>query len=191
VWYLNTATQGVASFPYGLPGWLPVSGLFVLPTSAQASVAKSALATNQANLLTTPELQNAETSALNLLSQAGVNSALLGQLSVTPFAVANLPVGVLAEAQAGQVLLSSDGGGLGWFLDSTLASDQQFIVGAPGSPLVALAGGPAAGKEDLRSAVLQVMGTLAEDGSGDLTTTELPAGQRQTDLIDTLFSRWM
>ncbi len=139
-------------------------------------------------MLTTTQLQNAVESALGLLGQVGINSGPLAQLSGSSFAVANLPAGILAEVEGGQVLVSADGGGLGWFVDATPASNQECQVGSPGSPLLALAGGPAAGKEDLLSALFQELGAVANGGDSDLTTTELPPGQRQTETVNAIFS---
>jgi hypothetical protein len=175
-WYLNTAS-GVVSFPYGLSGWVPVSGLFVLPASPTA-----ALVSDPTSLLTNAQLDSAVASALALLEQAGINSGLVTQLSGTPFAVGNLPPGVLAEAQSGQILVSADGGGFGWFLDATPTSNPEFAVGAPGSPLVAVA----AGREDLLSVVFHELGRLSDGVNQTLTTEMLPPGQREVAL-DSLF----
>jgi hypothetical protein len=147
-----------------------------------AALVKADLST-ATSALTATELQNTVTAALSRLEALGINTGLLAQLESIPFTVATLPPGVLAEVEAGQVLVSASGGGSGWFV----GSNAEFTVGAPSSPLLAIAGSAASAKEDLQSAVFKELSALASGGDGLLTTTELPDGQR-TDLLDTVFA---
>ena len=71
------------------------------------------------------------------------------------------------------------------FLVSTAADE------GPGSPLMALAGSAAAGREDLLSAVLHEMGHLAgsPDGGAGLMAGTLAAGTRDLGALDAVFAR--
>jgi hypothetical protein len=106
--------------------------------------------------------------------------------------VAQLPPGVLGETEvaADQVLLSADAAGHGWFVDGTPLADEEFAPGSPGSPLVALPGSPAAGREDLLSAVLHEMGHLAgsPDGGTGLMGGALGLGTRDLGALDQVFA---
>jgi hypothetical protein len=81
-------------------------------------------------------------------------------------------------------------------VDPTPARDQEFSPGSPGSPLVALPGGPAAGRMDLLTVVLHEMGHLAgradvsTAGHGDdLMAGALTPGVRRTEALDQVFAR--
>jgi hypothetical protein len=126
--------------------------------------------------------------ALARLSAAGVDPTLVGRLASASYAVGALPPGVLGEADvaARRVTLSADAAGRGWFVDGTPLQDEEF---APGSPLGALPGSPAAGKEDLLTAVLHEMGHLAgsTDGTGGFMSGTLAPGTRDLAALDSFF----
>jgi hypothetical protein len=94
----------------------------------------------------------------------------------------------LIDVDTRHVTISADGARRGWFADGTPLLDEEF---APGSPLVALPGSPAAGREDLLSAVLHEMGHLAgsPDGESGLMAGSLAAGTRDLAALDTVFAR--
>jgi hypothetical protein len=89
------------------------------------------------------------------------------------------------------VTFSADAAGRGWFVDATPGQDEEFAPGGPGSPLVALPGSAAAGKEDLLTAVLHEMGHLAgsPDGGSGLMAGSLTAGTRDLGALDQLFAQ--
>jgi hypothetical protein len=189
-WYLRSSAGGGApdagQFAYGGAGWLPVTGAFaalqfLLATGGEGPGAAA---------LTGADLQAAVAGALARLSAAGVDPALLGSLASATYAVRALPPGVLGETDVGarRVILSADGAGRGWFVDGTPLQDEEF---GPGSPLVALPGSAAAGKEDLLSAVLHEMGHLAgsPDGESGLMGGSLAAATRDLAALDTVFAR--
>jgi hypothetical protein len=91
---------------------------------------------------------------------------------------------------ARRVTLSADAAGHGWFADGTPLADEEFAPGGPGSPLVALPGSPAAGKEDLLTAVLHEMGHLAgsPDGTSGLMQGALGLGTRDLGALDSVFA---
>jgi hypothetical protein len=91
---------------------------------------------------------------------------------------------------ARRVTLSADAAGHGWFADGTPLADEEFAPGSPGSPLVALPGSPAAGKEDLLTALLHEMGHLAgrPDGGAGLMAAALASGTRDLGALDQVFA---
>jgi hypothetical protein len=190
VWYLHSqpgaGPPDAGAFAYGGPGWLPVCGPFAAPQSLLAAGGQGA----GAAVLTEAELQAAVAGALARLSAAGADPALVAALASARYGVGALPPGVLglADAAARRVTLSADAAGHGWFADGTPLQDEEF---APGSPLVALPGSPAAGKEDLLSAVLHEMGHLAgrPDGDTGLMAGSLAAGTRDLGALDSVFAR--
>jgi hypothetical protein len=118
-------------------------------------------------------------------------------LASAQFAVGALPEGDLGLAYVNdnRVVISADAAGYGWFVDPTPLQDEEFRVGTPGSPLTALAGGPAAGKMDLLTVVLHEMGHLAGrpdlDGpaGAGLMADALAPGVRRTDALDAVFAQ--
>jgi hypothetical protein len=191
-WYLrgeaSAGAPDAGQFAYGGTGWLPVVG--ALPP-AQLLLAAGGEGAG-AGPLGAGQLQSAVAGALARLSAAGVDAGLLGSLGSAGFGVADLPPGVLgeADARARRVVLSADGAGHGWFVDTTPLQDEEFAAGAPGSPLVALPGSPAAGKEDLLTAVLHEMGHLAgrPDGGTGLMAAALGPGTRDLGALDQVFA---
>jgi hypothetical protein len=135
------------------------------------------------------QLQSAVAGALARLSAAGVDPGLIQALGSASFAVGALPPGVLGETDvaARRVTISADAAGRGWFIDPTPGQDEEF---APGSPLVALPGSPAAGKEDLLSALLHEMGHLAgsPDGGSGVMAGALGLGTRDLGALDQVFA---
>jgi hypothetical protein len=140
-------------------------------------------------------LRDVVAAALARLGAAGVDPALVQSLAAARYEVAPLPAGVLglARARGQEVLVSPDAAGYGWFVDATPLVDEAFAAGAPGTPLAARPGGPAAGREDLLSVVLHEMGHLAglpdRDGGGDGLMAEfLAPGVRRTGALDQVFA---
>jgi hypothetical protein len=192
-WYLRSEPSAGApdagQFAYGGAGWLPVVGHF--PPQTQFLLAAGGEGAG-ADPLSADQLQAAVAGALARLSAAGVGPGLLGSLGSAGFGVGQLPPGVLgqADAAAHRVLVSADGAGRGWFADPTPLRDEEFAAGAPDSPLAALPGSPAAGKEDLLTAVLHEMGHLAgrPDGDGGLMAAALAPGTRDLGALDQVFA---
>jgi hypothetical protein len=175
-------------FAYGGAGWLPVCGAFAAPQFLLAGGEGPG-----AVPLTDAELQAAVAGALARLGAAGVDPALVAGLASARYGIAALPLGVLGETDTAvrRVTLSADAAGRGWFVDATPLQDEEFTPGAPGSPLVALPGSAAAGREDLLTAVLHEMGHLAgsPDGEAGLMSGSLAAGTRDLAALDSVFAR--
>ena len=73
----------------------------------------------------------------------------------------DLPDGLVGVAYKSAVLLDTDAGGHGWFVDPTPATDEEFIAG------VAPKGSPAHGKMDLLSVLSHEMGHILFSPLGD------------------------
>jgi hypothetical protein len=186
-WYLrNENSPGVPDagvFAYGLGGWTPVTGAWnATGISLPAGTDPNAVAP-----LTQDQLNNAVQAALQQFSQAGVNSTTMGQLSSAIYAVGALPGDTLGRVNvaADQVVLSTTAAGVGWYTNSSAQSNAAFTTGAPGTTLTALLSGPAAGQEDLLSAVEAEMAQIANQNNQapDLTTTVLPPGVRRLQTL--------
>jgi hypothetical protein len=189
-WYLrgepSAGAPDAGQFAYGGADWLPVTGAFATPQSLLAAGGEGP----GAAAIGPDQLQSAVVAALARLSASGVDPALVSSLASAAYGLGALPPGMLGEAAAGRVTLSADAAGRGWFIDPTPSRDEEFAPGGPGSPLVALPGSPAAGREDLLTAVLHEMGHLAgnpDSGSG-LMAASLAAGTRDTLALDHVFS---
>jgi uncharacterized delta-60 repeat protein len=193
-WYFRSEPSAGApdagQFQYGGTDWLPVEGLF--PPAVQLLQAAAGEGPGGADPLSAGQLQSAVAGALARLSAAGVDPGLIQVLGSATYGVAQLPPGVLGETDAAtrQVLISADAAGHGWFVDGTPLADEEFAPGAPGSPLVALPGAPAAGKADLLSAALHEMGHLAgsPDGGVGLMAGTLGLGTRDLGALDQVFA---
>jgi hypothetical protein len=100
---------------------------------------------------------------LSRLRAAGVDATLRKELALATNRVGQLGGGYLGLADVGShtVWVSADAMGYAWFGDPTPLRDEAFRVGAPGSPLTALAGTAASGRMDLLTVVLHEMGYLA------------------------------
>ncbi|HZY83519.1 MAG TPA: right-handed parallel beta-helix repeat-containing protein [Gemmataceae bacterium] len=177
-------------FAFGGQHFEPVAGLF--PPLAQLLTAAGGEGPGGATPLSAARLQSAVAGALARLTGAGIDPGLVQSLAAARFAVGALPDGVLGETDAAGrlVVLSTDAAGHGWFADGTPLADEEFAPGAAGSPLVALPGSPAAGKEDLLTAVLHEMGHLAgrPDGDAGLMAGALGLGTRDLGALDQVFA---
>jgi hypothetical protein len=185
----NAGAPDAGQFAFGGAGFLPVVGFF--PPAAPMLLAADGQGPG-GDSLGQDQLQSAVAGALARLRAAGVDSGLLGSLASAGFDVGELPPGVLGETEAADhlVTLSADAAGHGWFVDGTPLADEEFAPGSPGSPMLALPGSPAAGKEDLLTAVLHEMGHLAgaPDGGSGLMAGALGLGTRDLGALDQVFT---
>jgi hypothetical protein len=188
-WFLrnhnNPGAPDYGPFPYGLGNWVPLGAtqtltLATLRASGGSHQAPSGMSLAEA------DLQAAVAAALARLEQDGVPAALVDQLARSSYGIGRLPGDLLglADQSSGRVLLDEDAAGLGWFVDPTPSSDEEF--GPAGS------GGEAEGRMDLLTVVLHEMGHLAglpdQDSPGtDLMAPTLSAGERHIAILDTLF----
>jgi hypothetical protein len=185
------------------PAWKPVVGtwdvpLFEQPLSGQLPLlaAGGPAGVAAAAPLQAGQLQAAVSGALGRLAADGVGPAVLARLAAAHYQLAALGGGELglADPAADAVRIDAGAAGYGWFVDPTPLRDEEFHVGAAGSPLTALPGTAAAGRMDLLTVVLHEMGHLAgrpdlDAGAhpGDLMADTLAPGTRRTDAIDQVF----
>jgi parallel beta-helix repeat protein len=194
IFYLRTEpTAGppdAGQFAFGGQGFKPVAGFF--PPAAQHLLAAEGEGPGGATPLSGDQLRSAVAGALARLTAEGADPGLIQALGSASFDVGLLPDGVLGETDvaARRVVLSADAAGHGWFADPTPGQDEEFAPGAPGSPLVALPGSPAADKEDLLTTVLHEMGHLAgsPDASSGLMAAALGLGTRDLGALDQVFA---
>ncbi len=187
-WYLkNSSAQGgpdIAPFRYGAPGWVPVPGAWAPNLHPLKAAGGAASAGSASTPLTQGVAQNFLAGALNRLQQDGVSTQVTARLGAVQVQVGTLGGGVLAEAdsQAGRFTLDAGAAGYGWFVDPTPLKDEEFTSGQ------AVTGGPAAGRMDLLTAVLQELG-VAAGLKGDALNVVLPAGTRSLAAIEALFAQ--
>jgi hypothetical protein len=171
-WYLRNdnapGAPDIGPFAYGAGPWSPLGGDW------DGAALRAAAAGAGAAALTDAQLQAFYAAALG----SGFSS-----LTGARVELASLDGDLLGLAvqKTGTILIDDDAAGHGWFVDSTPALDEEFSGG------VALAGGPAAGRMDLLTALLHEAGHLA--GLGDLDPAiypdalmagTLPAGVRRS-----------
>jgi hypothetical protein len=198
VWKLrNSNSPGapdLSPFAYGSPDGLsqPVPGAYGAPGLLQAAGGAASLEA-QAAPLSQQALDGAVQAALTRLHEAGASDAVLGRLGPAHAQVGDLPGAELGQAwpASGAVLLDGDAAGHGWFVDPTPLTDEEFDASGQ-----ALAGGPAAGRMDLLTAVLHELGHLAglpdvsaATDPADLMGEQLGAGVRRTAVLDQVFAR--
>jgi hypothetical protein len=205
-WYLrNSNTPGspdITPFPYGLGSWSPLAGAWIPPAQAQLAADGPGPGGGGAAPLTQHQLQGTVVAALSRLRAAGVAPALLNQLASATYVVAPLGGAYLGltDVASRVVEISPTAAGYGWFVDATPLRDEEISPGTPGgaagTPLVAVPGGPAAGKMDLLTVVLHEMGHLAgrQDVAGSGLSDNLMAdlmapGVRRTQALDLVFSQ--
>jgi hypothetical protein len=202
-WYLRSTTgpglPDIGPFPYGLGSWAPLAGTWKLPGQLQLAAGGVRGADAGADPLSEAQLQGVVAAALRRLCDAGVAASVVQRLASAHYDVARLPGADLGltNASSDRVAISADAAGYGWFVDTTPLRDEEFRTAAPGSPLVAGPGSPAAGKMDLLTVVLHEMGHLAgrpdvgaSGHSDDLMAEALAPGTRRVDALDQVFARW-
>jgi VCBS repeat-containing protein len=111
---------------------------------------------------------------LNVAQRLGEGTAL----------VRDLPGNQLGAVQSGQILVDSDAGGQGWFIDATPQSDEEFTGGVAGD------GSLAASRIDLLTTLMHEMGHLLglhdldpAIGGDDLMSVELETGVRKDPAV--------
>jgi uncharacterized delta-60 repeat protein len=174
----------IAPFAYGAPTWTPLSGYYrAAPQELRAAGGEGP----GAAALGAGDLTATVAAALGRLQQAGVSPAVRSRLSGVTALLAPLAPGQLGESllAQGQIVLSPDGAGHGWFVDPTPSQDEEFTNG------VAWPGSPAADRQDLLTAVLHELGHfagLADDSGSVLMDELLPTGTRRTDALVAVFA---
>ncbi len=190
VWKLRNSNSGgppdITPFAYGAASFVGLVGDADFPTVPQFALGGQGPG---APSISQADLNGIVQAALGRLGQEGLPAATLARLSRVTALIQPLAPGQLGGAvvQANTILLSPNGAGHGWFVDSTPYQDEEFSGGT------AYAGSPAAGREDLLTTVMHELGHLAglpdNDGSGLMGET-LAAGVRRIDLLSAAFATY-
>jgi parallel beta-helix repeat protein len=192
-WYLrnenNAGTPDIAPFSYGAGSWTPVAGNWIDPPLPLHALGGGVPGGPAANLLTQNAATALEAQALARLQQDGVSAAVVARLAAVDVEVGGLVGGQVATAdpQSGRVLLDASAAGHGWFVDPTPLQDEEFLAGAAAQPETAVPGGPADGRVDLLTALLQEMG-VAAGLDGAVLRSALAPGTRNVAALDAFYA---
>src|SRR5262249_58996919 len=117
------------------------------------------------------------------------SAAVVSRLAAVDVEIGGLVGGVLATAdpQSGRVVLDPSAVGHGWFVDPTPLQDEEFVAGAAGQPQTAVPGGPADGRVDLLTALVQVLG-VAAGPDGAVLRSALAPSTRNVAAPDALYA---
>ncbi len=137
---------------YGAPApATPTTPSLPLLIDPSSIAAESVRAINDAELISVVE---AAANRWNALELTNAQQQALGNLS---FALVDMEAGYLASAEPGLILIDSDAGGQGWFVDATPMDDLEFSVTASPTHLYATDGAAAEGI-DLLTALMHEIG---------------------------------
>jgi hypothetical protein len=92
-----------------------------------------------------------------------------------------------ADPQSGRVLLDPSAAGHGWFVDPTPLQDEEFFAGSAGQPEAAVPGGPADGRVDLLTALVQELG-VAAGIDGAILRSALAPSMRSVAALDAYYA---
>jgi hypothetical protein len=120
---------------------------------------------------------------------AGVPAAKLGDVTIT---AGTLAVGVAGETVGDQITISADGAGWGWFVDSTPASQEEFLSTGALNQFQAVAGGAAEGKLDLLTVLVHelghVLGLTDTADNTEIMALDLAPGMRRLPSADDIIA---
>jgi hypothetical protein len=195
VWYLRNSNgpgaPDIAPFAYGGAGWSPLAGDWDFPALPQLAAGGRYVGATGAPL-TDAELQAEVAGALDRLSGAGVDPAVLARLGTVSFSIGQLSGADLAvsDVAAGRVVVDATATGWGWFVDPTPLQDEEFLGGQ------AVPGSAASGRMDLLTVVLHELGhftgwtELDPAANPDaLMALTLGTGVRRTEALNTVFAQ--
>ena len=169
-------------FPYDptFKGGVFVSGTIFPPTAGSPLrlAANAGPPAGPVTTITTADLAPVVSAAMMRLEDAGLDQTVAAALSNTQFVIRNLAPGLLGLAGDGVISLDDNAAGVGWFIDPTPSSDEEFPTQTTAGLLAASPG--ALGSVDLLSVVLHELGhTLGLD---DLSADQFP-GQMMTGTL--------
>jgi hypothetical protein len=112
--------------------------------------------TGDDGVLTVAELNQLVDAAIQRWIDAGATSAQIDAMRAVQFGIVDMAGIYVGASTHGVVNLDNDGGGYGWFVDSTPGEDSEFD--GAGTRLTADADGAAAGKLDLLTVIMHELG---------------------------------
>jgi parallel beta-helix repeat protein len=192
-WYLRNSNSAgaadIAPFAYGAGGWAPLAGVWTDPPLPLHALGGGVLGGPAVNMLSTDAASALEAQALARLQQDGVSAAVVSRLAAVDVEVGGLVRGEVATAdpQGGRVLLDASAAGHGWFVDPTPQQDEEFVAGAAGQPQTAVPGGPADGRVDLLTALVQELG-VAAGLDGSVLRSALAPSTRNVAALDAFYA---
>lgn len=184
-WYLrNENSAGMADitpFAYGMGFWTPLAGAWSGPPASSPLLASQIGSGGSGAALDSADLAHILNTALQSLTQAGIDTQSLARATVQVVDLPGRQLGLASRAD-NTISLDRDAAGLGWFVDPTPATAEEFAD--VGNSWRALAGGTAAGTVDLLTVMMHELGHLAGledvyDGGNGLMSGVLAPGIRR------------
>jgi Ca2+-binding RTX toxin-like protein len=114
--------------------------------------------------LTESEVSAMAQAALARWAEAGLSATEFAKLQGLTFAVANLPAGQLATANANKITLDETAAGYGWFFDATPNDDSEFEVPVKNQELQTTEQSAAQGHIDLLTVLMRQLGSQVSKG---------------------------
>ncbi len=164
----QSGSDGFYAYDPTFSGGVYVSGTVFPPTAGSPLrlAAGTVLPDGPVATITTADLAPVVSAAISRLENAGLDPAAAQALADTHFVVQDLAPGLLGLASDGVVYLDDNAAGVGWFIDPTPSSDEEFSNQTPNGLLGASPG------VDLLSVVLHELGHTL--GLGDLPADQVP-----------------
>jgi hypothetical protein len=153
-------------------------------SSAMAAFDDSAMADGDVRpTMTLDTVERLVREAMALWDADGTDSVLRSRMDQLELEIRDLPGSQLAEATASHLVLDLTAAGWDWFVDPTPGTFEEFVRQPDGS-LVAIEGGPAAGRVDLLTVLAHELGHVlglghVHDDAHDLMSQSLPVGARR------------
>jgi hypothetical protein len=167
----NSTGNADLTFGYGAAGagWLPVVGQWDGPE--YLTLAGDGTATDAAALtaepLTDAQLAATVAEAIDRWADAGMDSQTITILSNTKVKIADLPAGRLGMVYEDTLFIDDDAAGMGWFVDATPQSDEEFVADEEGA--LTAVDAAAVDQIDLLTVVTHELGHIA--GLDDLDSS--------------------
>lgn len=188
--------SGVAPYSGSFTGGAFVAGqTFGLPVGSALQLAGSPGNNPGATGVTQSQAQTLAKAAIDRLAAAGASAADLAKLATVKIVVADLPQSYLGESVVGTIVIDVNAAGLGWFIDTTPNTDEEYARDKNG---VYRAIAPrAVGKVDLLTVLTHELAhqigfeDVAPEAQGNsLMTATVPTGVRRAtkEQLDDLFA---
>jgi uncharacterized delta-60 repeat protein len=190
-WFLRNSNDAgapdFAAFTFGAGGIVPVAGDWAVPVLPLVA-ARGVGSTRGANAaVSVPDLNNIVTAALTRIGDAGADPALVARLNTVKVQFGTLFGSQLAsyDAATNTIVLDTNAGGWGWFVDQTPLQDEEFQNGK-----TAEVGSAAIGRMDLLSAVVIEMAHVIglDQAFPSMRAPKLDTGERTLGSVLNLLS---
>jgi hypothetical protein len=179
--YLRCSNSGgnadIPTFVYGPANtstWTPLAGHWS-GSEQHLMAADQGTASVAWPTLTPADLQPIVREAVARWADAGLNAAAVARLGQVQVVVADLPGCQLGDAAGNRIYLDVDAAGHAWFVDPTLASDEEF-ASPSGSPALQAIDRRAVDKIDLLTVVEHELGHVAGLSDADPLTSDVMNG---------------